>query len=454
MTLIRVLLLLTVLIALLFITRPDDALTAEFVARADAYRATFLYRLANDYNQLAITRQPWNATLYLRASALALDRGRVDEAAQQLDRAQQLGAQAMAVDEIKAAIAEQSHRFDEAAQQWSLIAQARPVDQAAMQRTVRAYVNAEKWDEARSAAEQWVKRWPDSAEAHFALAKVIALDDPIVAKDHFDHAPPDQAQEFLPALNETDPALRAVRLGRAYLSNNEVILAQRAFDAAVKANENYAEAYAYLGFTLDQSGRDGKAMLDRAVELDRDLIVARYFRARHAWAQGDLDGALNDLKYANERDPQNRLIVAELGRLYMQRGDLALAEQWLIKARDLNADDPVAWQALAELYVGRAYGSPEQANSVAQQAVKLAPDDAGAHVWLGVAYLLNGDRSNAEQELLRAEALSPRLALTHLYLGRLYGRSTEAGQLEYERALELDRDGPIGAQAKRALELP
>jgi Tfp pilus assembly protein PilF len=75
-------------------------------------------------------------------------------------------------------------------------------------------------------------------------------------------------------------------------------------------------------------------------------------------------------------------------------------------------------------------------------------------VWLAVAQLLNGDRSLAESELLQAAELDPKLAVTQLYLGRLYGRDSEAGRQAYERASALDPDGPIGAQAKRALALP
>jgi len=86
-------------------------------------------------------------------------------------------------------------------------------------------------------------------------------------------------------------------LGRAYLAQNDLgqdylVLAQRAFDEAAATNPGYAEAQAFAGFVRDQRGADGGAWLDRAVEIDPDLIVARYFRARHRWERSDLDGAL------------------------------------------------------------------------------------------------------------------------------------------------------------------
>ncbi len=196
----------------------------------------------------------------------------------------------------------------------------------------------------------------------------------------------------LSALQETDPALRALLLGRAYLAENDLTLAQRAFDAAITLNPAYAEAQAFAGFVRDQRGADGGAWLDRAVALDPDLIVARYFRARQRWTQGDLDGALADLNTAIERDPANALIAAELGRVYTQRSDFPNAEKWLNKARDLKVQDVAIWKSLAELYVGRSFGTVDQAVATAQQIVALAPADAEAHLWLGRAYLRSGDR--------------------------------------------------------------
>jgi tetratricopeptide (TPR) repeat protein len=453
MMLIRVLLLLLVIAALLLGLRPDDSIAAAFGARAAEYGRTFDYRLANDYLRLALTREPWNAVLYLRLSAVALEQHRFDEAAQNIDQADRLGADPIALATIKAELAERTQQYDEAAQQWHIIAQVRRRDED-YRRWVTALINAEHWDEARSAAGEWLTHAPDAPDAHLLLAKLIVIDDPIGAKEQLRRAPADQAQPFLSALDQDDRALRSMLLGRAYLSQNDLTLALHAFNTAIDAKPAYAEVYAYAGFTLDQLGRDGQALLDRAVALDLDLIAARYFRARHLWAHGDLDGALRDLQAANERDPQNHLIAAEIGRVYTQRSDFASAEKWLTRARDLQPDDPLGWKALAELYVGRTYGSREQAIKVAQQAVSLAPDDAEAWAWLGLAHLLNGARGEAEDELRQALRLNPRLAAAHLYLGRLYGRDTDVGRAEYERALVLDPGGAIGQQAQRTLEIP
>ena len=451
MTFLRALLLMVVLAALTLLVRPDDAVTISFVTHADAKRASFLYRRAEDDVRLALMRQPWNAAAQLRLAALLIDQRRFDEVPLVIDRARDLGANPIELAALNAQLATQTGQFEVAAEQWLNVAQSDPTGYS---HAVEAYLQAENWPAAQSTAEQWLAAETDSIDARLALTKIVALDDVTRANELLAQVPIEQARLWSPALAETDRALQSMLLGRAYLSAGDLTLARRAFEAATAANPLYAEAYAYDGFVLDQLGRDGASRLDRAVEIDRELVVARYFRARHAWLSGDLERAIDDLQFAAERDPQNPLVAAELGQVYEQRGELATAEKWLTTARDLKADDPLGWKALAELYAGHNYGPREQALKIAQQAAAMAPDDAEARVWLGVAQLLNGERSIAEGELLRAAELDPKSALAQLYLGRLYGRDNEAGREAYERAIALDPDGPIGAQAKRTLALP
>ncbi len=415
MNVLRVILLGLVLTALLVIVQPEDTVTASFVTRAEDYQRTYLYREAEGYIQLALTRQPWNAALTLRLADLKRLQLKYAEATTLLDQAARLGADPIDVTIAHAQLAVDQGQFDIAAQQWQVAAAARPIDPVLPQRSIEAFIRAENWPAAQTAAEQWTQQ--GSPQAHLLLGKLLAFDDPARAASEFNAANLDAANDFLRVLNQPDRALRSLMLGRVFLTQNDLTLAQRAFDVAIDANPTYAEAYAYAGFVRDQLGRDGRAQLDRAVELDRDLVVARYFRARAAWQRGELDQALTDLQYANEREPQNRLIVAELGRLYMQRSEFDQAEKWLVAARDLQSDDSLGWLALAELYAGRAYGTPAQAIEAAQQAVQHAPSQAEAHVWLGAAYLLNGDRAAAEAELQRAVSLNMSSALAQALSG-------------------------------------
>jgi len=453
MKVMRGLLCLVVLIGVLLLVQPDDVIAPTFVQRADQFSAALDYQPATDYLQVALVRQPWNVSVRLKlADALTAQR-RYSEAEQALNEAESWGADRAEIEQRRAQLAEQNNQFDAAAQHWQNVSALHPLDNAAYAGRVESALKTQQWATARLAAEQWVTN-TQAAAAHFALAKIAALDDPDVAQDHFQQAVGYDVQPFVAALQEADPALRALLLGRAYLAENDLTLAQRVFDEAITLNPAYAEAQAFAGFVRDQRGADGSAWLDRAVQLDPDLIVARYFRARHRWAKADLDGALADLNYAIDRDPANGLIAAELGRVYTQRGDFPRAETWLNKARDLKVQDVAIWESLAELYVGRSFGTVDQAVTTAQQIVALAPEDAEAHLWLGRAYLRSGDRNGAELELKEAVRLNPQAALAHFYLGRLYRRETEAGRAAYERAVLLDPTGPIGAAAQRELSLP
>jgi tetratricopeptide (TPR) repeat protein len=438
---------------LLLLVRPDDAITLSFAQRAAEFRASIDYAAAADYLQVALQRQPWNATLHLKlAEVLALQQ---DEAGAQaaLAEAERLGVDMATSEQMRAAWAEKHQRYAEALQHWLRVSELHPLDAIPYRRAVELAMQAELWESARSTAERWVAAL-NSEEAHLATGKLLAFDDPTAAQTEWRKVNSDQAQPFLQAVQQPDRALQLLLLGRAYLTQNDLVLAQRAFDAAVAISPAYAEAQAFAGFVRDQRGADGAAWLNRAVELDPDLIVARYFRARHRWERADLGGALDDLRYAIDRDPANALIAAEIGRVYTQRSDFAEAEQWLIKARDLKPQDVAIWKSLAELYVGRSYGTIDQAVAMARQIVALAPADAEAHVWLGRAYLRSGDRGGAELELTEAARLDSQSALVHFYLGRLYGSNTEAGRAEYQRALVLDPSGSIGLAAQRVLELP
>lgn len=455
MRVLRWVLFLLLLMGVLLAVRPDDSIAQSFVQRAEQFQASLDYQRAADYWQVALTRQPWNVTARLKlADVLQLQR-RYTETEQILAEAEHSGADRAEVERRRAIDAEQQGQWAEAAPHWQNVIALRPSDRTAYTHLIDAYHNTEQWEAARATVDEWIKHVPELPEDRLVLGKALALDDRDQAARLLEAAvPPERARPFRAALDDADPALRALMLGRAYLTDNDLALAQRAFDLALQANPAYAEAYAFAGFVRDERGADGGAWLDQAVALDPNLIAARYFRARHRWTQSDLGAALDDLNYAIARDPGNALIAAELGRVYTQRSDFTNAEKWLTQARDLKPQDVAIWKSLAELYVGRSFGTPDQAVATAQQIVALAPADAEAHLWLGRAYLRSGDRSGAELELKEAVRLDAQAALAHFYLGRLYGQNTEVGRAAYERAATLDPTGPIGAAAQRVLSLP
>ncbi len=441
---------------LLINPQPDDSITVAYVRVSDQYRTTYAYQEADQYLQSALIRQPWNASLHLRSSDIALGLRQPDRSASELDLAASLGADTFEIDVRRARLAEANGQFENAASFWLNAINAQPNEASLQVNLIKAYVQAAKFDQAAQAAKDWLDR-SNSPQARLTYAKLIALDNPAEAQTQFQSLVVAESQEFLLALNDPqsiDPAYRDVALGRAYLSSNDLVLASRAFQAAITLNANYAEAYAYAGFVQDQLGQDGGTLIDRALQIDRASATAHYFRALHLIAQGDPSSALIDLQAAISIDPKNYLVMIALGRTYSLQSNFAEAEKWLTSARDLFPNTPLSWQALCELYVGRNYGSREQAVAVAQQLMNLSPDSSDAHVWLGRAYFLSGDWDSAERELRQAVQIDPASASAHYFLGRFLKSDSPEGRVEFERALALDPNGPIGKLVKRELLIP
>ena len=105
---------LLLLIGVLLLVRPDDAITQSFARRADEFRASIDYGSAADYVRVALVRQPWNATLHIKlAETLALQHREVD-AQQALAEAERWGADAADVERLRAVWAENDQQIGRA----------------------------------------------------------------------------------------------------------------------------------------------------------------------------------------------------------------------------------------------------------------------------------------------------------------------------------------------------
>ena len=105
-----------------------------------------------------------------------------------------------------------------------------------------------------------------------------------------------------------------------------------------------------------------------------------------------------------------------------RRGDFAGAVEAFRRAVELAPDNPGAYVSLGSAYM-RLNRQAEAARSF-RKAIDLAPDDPTAHLGLGQAYKLSGDPDSAISELERALELDPEnadaaytLALVFLDLG-------------------------------------
>jgi len=201
---------------------------------------------------------------------------------------------------------------------------------------------------------------------------------------------------------------------------------------------------------------------DQALAAARSLILEN--KNREAIAQ---------LKLLAARNPGMNGIQRELGIAYYHEADYLEAAWYLEQARRENPEDRDAVQLLGLSYYFS--GKPDQAIPALEEVrlwnpntnidaiytlglcyvmtsnyaqaletfahlYRLDPESAPAHLLLGRILIRQGFDPIAKQEVLRAQALSPRLPLVHFTLGELYAYGAEypkAAQ-EFERELEIN----------------
>jgi Flp pilus assembly protein TadD len=163
---------------------------------------------------------------------------------------------------------------------------------------------------------------------------------------------------------------------------------------------------------------------------------------------------LTEYLQAAQIEPDNPAWQASLGDAYTQSGDLVSALAAYQKATQLAPNDATYWRLLAmfcsdnDLYV-LDIGLP-----AAKQVAQLAPNDPQTLDVLGWSYSNAGLLYNAEQNLLHAIKLSPKLAIVHLHLAENYlrqGNNTLAFT-ELNLVVQLDQRGASGQMAEQILK--
>jgi Flp pilus assembly protein TadD len=263
----------------------------------------------------------------------------------------------------------------------------------------------------------------------------------------------------LAEMEESDqPALGRARLGQALFEHGDLALAGQQFQAAVDLEPSYAAGHAYLGYTFSLLGEAELAVqhLEQSVVLDPEYPLPYYFLGMHYARQGWWITARDVLTEAHDLDPSNPAICAAVAETYIRAQDplYAVAERWLHVAVSNAPEDVRFHLLLAHFYVDYVIDPRVRGVAVAQVAVDLAPENSEAHETLGWAYYLSSSADLALEPLARARALAPQEPRIYFRLGEVYralGRRKDAIE-SYQRAVDLDWNGPIGKKASLALQ--
>lgn len=413
-------------------------------------------------------RLPYSGTAQYRAGLAELAAGQTASALRHLSAAADLDGWSPA---LRAALGDAyAGQGDQAAalEQWELALKALP-DAAGrdtlLTRLAAGYEAEHRYPEAIAALSQRQQAGINDPALLYRLAVLTAATQPDAAAARLSAVaalPSDytaRADRLLRAVqagqDSGDAAYLYGRVGYELLQLQEWPLAEAALTQAIKLNPSYADAHAYLGLAQDSQGRDGSAAYAQAVKLAPDSAMAQYLFGLHYRQAGQSVKALPLLQAAQQLDPQNPAIAAEMGGAYAAQNDLVNAEHWFAEAVQLAPKSAQFWLLLARFHVDYEWKVAEQGLPAARMAVGLNPENASAYDAFGYALVVTGDLVNGRKALDHALELDPQLASGRYHLG-LYHVVTgeiEAAKTALNQALALDAKGPYGNLALKALAL-
>jgi TolB-like protein/DNA-binding winged helix-turn-helix (wHTH) protein len=183
--------------------------------------------------------------------------------------------------------------------------------------------------------------------------------------------------------------------------------ARSEFERALEADPEYALALAGLA--------EVEAQVCRNVELSESCLRRTEELARLALA----------------KDATMALPHVALAHVYGTRFDYARAEKELLRAVELDRNDPSAWMLLAWAHSYQQPPEAHEAEAAAREAIRLAFSFAPGYYQLGRAQMLQGRYDDAIASFDHAMKLNPGFAAPHVGMAQTY-----LAQGKYQQALE------------------
>lgn len=246
--------------------------------------------------------------------------------------------------------------------------------------------------------------------------------------------------DVLAAQKPVAPGVNRVR-GLALYTKNDFKDADIAFASALKQDPHDEESAQLRGVTLFRLGRptDAIPLLEAAsswtsqTKIDPNYVLAlcyldtnQYDKARGAFAT----------QYGFPADSAPAYLLA--ARMLLRRDYLPVAQQFAMKALEMDSQLPLAHSLLGE--VALAGEHLDVAVVEFEKERSRNPLDGSIYDRLGDAYSRAGDYSKAQQSLQRALLLEPNSTGPYILLGKvLLKRQDPASALMYlERAEKMD----------------
>jgi tetratricopeptide (TPR) repeat protein len=262
------------------------------------------------------------------------------------------------------------------------------------------------------------------------------------------------------ALPNENPVYTAMAASRKLAALNRWALALYALQGVVDGLPDYAEAWAYLGETLQHQAEpattEAYVALEKALLLDPQSLPANIFMALYWQRAGDPERAYQYLSMAAKIDPDNPDILVDLGAAAAVLGDLESAATNYREAIELTSRSPVYLRKMVEFCLRTNFNLRDTALPLAREALDRDATNPASLDVMGQVFLRLGDLFSAERFLVRALQQDPDYAPTHLHLGVLYSLQDKPDLAiqAFTKAVSLAPGSPTADQATRLLNQP
>jgi tetratricopeptide (TPR) repeat protein len=351
-----------------------------------------------------------------------------------------------------------------AIQRWEAALALNPRSEQALERLRAAYQAQGQWQNLEQVLQTWMALHPQDLSAESQLAEVAAALNPQKAQELLGELGPGgklpnaELAQLDTTIQNSEKQGGSVyayaRVGEFLLQRGDWALARTALQEAVRENPLYGEAFAYLGYALEQSGQPAEWAYQRAVALSPHDGMTHFLYGSFLARQGEIPQARRELTLSWDLGPKEALMASQLGALEYSAGNLSAAEQWYAEGVKLFPGDEEVWIAQAEFYFGGDLEVMETGIPAARQAAILAPQDPQAIDLLGFGWFLMGDLPTAERLFWRALDQDPTYVPAFLHLG-MVAESRNDLRLAvgfYRQAVALDPQGPMAQSAKDRIE--
>lgn len=298
---------------------------------------------------------------------------------------------------------------------------------------------------------------PLNPEINYQLGLMLIAKDPEAARNHFSVAQNAEgrsdAASYLSGVIDLyyDGVINAewlITAGKALEQVGEWDVAVKTFKSAVLADPQNSLAFALLGFAQQQTGEDGLAALQQALDMDAEGEMPNAMLGIYDHQQGKLEEALVYLQKAAVANPKAPAWRIEMGGVLADMGRLEEALIQYEAAAAIDEQDPQPWVALAKFSLSRNFQVEEVGLKAVRQALLLNGEDPVTLDLAGTAYMILGDFDSAGRFFNEALLKDPGEAAILIHLGQLYLQTGET-----EKAFGYLKQAADEAQDERLKEM-